>query len=87
MKYEFRELLFSITELSAELKAACDAYRRREISADRLKEIVIFYADQYPDLFFDESGINVTVRLVNGLKRSSMLARILNETQSKVANR
>lgn len=86
MNYEFRDLIFSITELAAEIKAVCDAYRKREISASRLKEIIIFYAEEYPELFFDESGINISIRLITGQKRSAMILRILNESKIKVAN-
>lgn len=81
MSYEYRELVFTVKELAGEITAACDAYKRREISAGRLKEIILAYASAYPDKLFNGTDINPTIKAIIGKKRIALLNTMLDGFQ------
>jgi len=69
MSYSFREGITTVKELASEIKAACDAYKRREITSDALKGHILRYAHLYPDMMFEGNGYNPTVKKIVGQRR------------------
>lgn len=67
--------------LASEIIRACDAYKSREISTDALKEIIIHYANNYPEMLFDANRLNPTVLNRIGKKREIVVNKLLKNYQ------
>jgi len=84
MTYEFRELVGTVKELAEEIKLSCDAYSRRELTSERLSEIIIHYATRYPDKLYhsdDRKVINSTIKKIIGTRRLAFVEDILSNYQ------
>ena len=73
MSYSFREGVTGVKELAREIRSTCDAYRRRDISSDDLKEYIQRYAYLYPDKLFNGEDYNPTVKTMIGQRRITLL--------------
>ena len=71
----------SVVEFSNELRKAVSDYKARLLSAAELEEIVLFWARNSPDKFFDGNDYKVTVKRVVGSRRMTVVDKILADSQ------
>jgi hypothetical protein len=70
-----------VVELANELKKAVNDYKARKISTSELQEIVLFWAHHSPDKLFDGIDYKLTVKKVVGLRRMSVVDKMLDGYQ------
>jgi len=76
MDYEWKQIIFNVKGLAKEIRTACDDCQAKIISEVKLKEIIVYYATNYPTFFFNGQDINQTVKNVVGKKRTIILKNI-----------
>lgn len=75
----------TVKGLATELIKVCDAYKARQISNTDIQEIILWYATKYSDLLFDCEDYNTTVKQKLGKKRISLLDKLLDGYQHRIA--
>lgn len=67
-----------IKEVAEEIIKACNAYKARKLKNEELREVIFFYAKNYPEKMFNADDINPTIKKVIGKQRVTLLNKILN---------
>jgi len=81
---EFLMYPTTVKMLAAEIINVCDAYISRKIGADDLKNLVIHYANNYPEMLFNAQELNSTVLNRIGKKRAHLVNKMLEGYQQKL---
>lgn len=63
----------TVKSLAEELKIACDDYFAKRINNDRIKEIILWYANTQPEKLFSNDSINSTIAKIIGKKRVRLI--------------
>ena len=77
MGNEYMQFPATVKALAEELKVVCDDYYAKKINNDRIKEIILWYADSHSDKFFSGESINPTVSKIIGKKRVRLINDLL----------
>ena len=77
MGNEYMRYPATVKALAEEIKKACNDYNARQISNDRIKEIIDWYAENQPDKLFAADQINPTVSKIIGKKRLRLVNDLL----------
>lgn len=72
--------------LATEIIRICNAYKSREIDNGKLKELIMYYATNYPEMLFDGNTLNPTILNRIGKKREMLVNKLLKGYQHKIAN-
>ena len=77
MGNEYMQYPASVKALAKELIIVCDDYYSKKINNDRIKEVVLYYADSCPDKFFSGDSLNSTIVNRIGKKRVRLISEVL----------
>ena len=77
MGNEYMRYPSTVKALAEELKNACNDYNSRQISNDRIKEIIDWYAANQPEKLFAANQINPTISKIIGKKRLRLITDLL----------
>lgn len=73
-----------IVKLGKAVKEVCEAYKAKEIDSEQFKLLVVWYAANYKDWFYNEDGsYNITVSLILGTRRLNMIDAVTKECSFK----
>ncbi|MEG3006122.1 MAG: TIGR04540 family protein [Oscillospiraceae bacterium] len=81
MDFQYMQYPTKVKEVAAELIRACNDYKARKIGNKELKEVVLYYASNYPEKLFNGSDINPTVKKIIGQNRIEFLNKVLDGYQ------
>lgn len=84
MGNEYIQYPTSVKSLAGEIKAVCDDYNQRKINNDRIKEIILWYANTQSDMLFDNEKLNPTVSKIIGKKRVRLISDLLKTENVRV---
>lgn len=84
MGNEYIQYPTSVKSLAGEIKAVCDDYDKRKINNDRIKEIILWYANTQSDKLFDNEKFNPTVSKIIGKKRVRLISDLLKTENARV---
>ena len=73
----------TVKMLAAEIISACDAYISRNITTEELRQIILHYATNYPEMLFNAENLNPTVLNRIGKKRAVLVNKLLDGYQHK----
>jgi uncharacterized protein (TIGR04540 family) len=73
----------TVKMLAAEIISACDAYISRNITTEELRQIILHYATNYPEMLFNAENLNPTVLNRIGKKRAVLVNKLLDGYQYK----
>lgn len=73
----------TVKMLAAEIISACDAYISRNITTEELRQIILHYATNYPEMLFNAENLNPTVLNRIGKKRAVLVNKLLDGYQCK----
>ncbi len=74
----------TVKMLAAEIISACDAYISRNITTEELRQIILHYATNYPEMLFNAENLNPTVLNRIGKKRAVLVNKLLDGYQYKL---
>jgi uncharacterized protein (TIGR04540 family) len=74
----------TVKMLVAEIISACVAYKSRRISTNELKELIIHYASNCPEMLFNANELNPTVLNRIGKKRAVVVKKLLEGYQHRI---
>lgn len=77
MGNEYMRYPSTVKALAEELKKACNDYNSRQISNDRIKEIIDWYAANQSEKLFAADQINPTISKIIGKKRLRLITDLL----------
>ena len=73
----------TVKMLAAEIISACDAYISRNITTEELRQIILHYSTNYPEMLFNAENLNRTVLNRIGKKRAVLVNKLLDGYQHK----
>lgn len=74
----------TVKALAAEIIRACDAYKLRKIGNNEIKELILYYANNYPGMLFNNNELNPTVLNRIGKKRKAIVNKLLEDFQHRI---
>lgn len=84
MSYEFIMYPTQVKEIAFEINRACDNYKARKISNDQLREVVLYYATNFPEKLFYYQDLNPTVKKIIGTRRIVIVNVMLDGFQTSM---
>lgn len=84
MEFEYMEFPTTVKELAAEIIKACNDYKARRIGNNKLKQVIMYYAAQFPEKFFNASDLNPTVKKTIGSQRVAIVNKMLEGYQNTI---
>ena len=83
MGNEYMQYPATVKALAEELKVVCDDYYAKKINNDRVREVVLCYANSQSDKLFTDNDINPTVSKIIGKKRVRLISNLLNDDRAR----
>ena len=65
-----------VKEIANELVKVCNDYKSRKISNEEIKEIVLYYAKEYPSKLFNNNDLNPTIKKIIGQQRIGIIKKL-----------
>ena len=75
----------TVKKLAYEIKRVLDDYFARRIDNEQVKECVLTWANSSPEKLFNANDINNTIKLIIGVKRLSVLNKLLEDYQVQIS--
>ena len=82
MEYEFVKFPNSVVTIAKEIIRVVNDYNARVIGNDELTEILLWYANKYPDKLFQGVDYNTSIKQIIGVRRVRLLDTILDGYQT-----
>lgn len=83
--YDYIQYPPTIKKLAYEIKRVLDDYFARRIDNAQVKECILFWASSSPEKLFNANDINNTIKLIIGVKRLSVLNKLLEDYQVQIS--
>lgn len=82
MDFQYMQYPTKVKEVANEIIRACNDYKARKIGNIQLKEVVMYYAMNYPEKLFNAEDLNPTIKKMIGQQRIDIVNKLLEGYQS-----